>query len=63
MKFLQETTNNWKCDYNVPNHIYMVNGIKAVGYIKQGTDKKIMFKKPIFFDRRNRTFNELKNYE
>jgi len=61
MKYLQEVTDNWKCEYRVPNHIYMINGIKAIGYIKEGTTEKIMFSKPIFFDRRNRKFKELKS--
>lgn len=62
-KYLKETTVWDKCDYNVPNHTYLVSGIKAVGYIKEGTTEKIMFKKPVFFDRRYRTFVELKNVD
>lgn len=60
-KYLQETTNTWICDYRVPNHTYIVSGMKAVGYIKEGTSEEIMFKKPMFFDRKGRTFKELKN--
>ena len=61
MKYLQETT-NWSevTEVNIPNHIYIVEGIKAFGYIKENTKEKIMFKKPLPFSTRKRSFKEVK---
>lgn len=62
MRYLQETT-DWDCGYNVPNHIYIVeNGRsgRALGYIQAGTTTPKMFKKPAPFDRKHRTFTEIK---
>ena len=57
MIFLKETN----CiDY--PAHTYLLENRKSykiVGYIKEGTDKIIMFPKPLSFDRRKRTFKEV----
>ena len=64
MRYLQETTDDWKCDYTVPNHTYIVEDGRSgrlLGYVKEGTVDKIMFSKPFPFDRKNRTFKELKN--
>lgn len=58
MDFLKETT-VWDCEYNVPNHIYLVEGTTAFGYIKEGTDEIIMFSKGVFFDKRKRQFKKL----
>jgi hypothetical protein len=64
MRFLKEITDDWKCDYNVPCHTYIVedgrNG-RLLGYIKDGRNEPMMFSKPYAFDRRNRKFKELKN--
>jgi hypothetical protein len=60
MKYLRETTNDWHTEYRVPNHTYIVSGVKCVGYIKEGTTEEIMFKKPVFFDKRYRKFEEVK---
>jgi len=63
MRYLKETTVWDKCEYNVKNHTYIVQdgrGGKMLGYVKSGTSEKVMFAKPMFFDRRNRTFKELK---
>lgn len=62
MKVLQEITEWDKVDYNVPNHIYIVEdgrGGRLLGYVKQGTEEPIMFSKPFPFDRKNRKFKEL----
>jgi len=61
MKYLQETTNWDNLEYRVPNHIYIISGIKCVGYIKEGTTEEIKFKNPVFFYRRYRKFKEIKN--
>ena len=60
MKRLKETTTDFKCDYRVPMHTYLIEKSKAVGYIKEGTDVEIMFPKPMFFDQRKRSFVEVK---
>jgi len=60
MIYLKETT-VWDTDYHVPNHTYMFDKGKCVGYIKEGTTDKIMFKKPsVQFSKRYRTFKEVK---
>jgi hypothetical protein len=63
MRYMQETTDWSDTDYNVPNHIYILEkgrGGRLLGYIKQGTTDKIMFSKPFPFFNKNRTFKELK---
>jgi len=60
MKYLQETTADWKAEYRVPCHTYMLNdGDKAIGYIKEGTTKEIMFSKPHTFERKGRKFKTI----
>ena len=62
MKFsyLKETT-KFDVDYNVPMHTYIMQGSKCVGYIKEGTEEKIMFNKPsVQFSKKGRTFVEVK---
>lgn len=57
MKVLQETT-VW--EDRTPNHTYFLEGDRCVGYIPAGTDNPIMFRKPMRFDKRRRTFSEIK---
>ncbi len=59
MKLLQETT-EWKVP--TPNHIYIFDGSssKIAGYIKAGTKVAIKFSAPMGFDKRGRTFTEVK---
>ena len=54
---LKETTK-----WDNPNHTYFVTDDKqkVLGYIKQDTTEEIMFKTPLKFDVRRRTFKELK---
>lgn len=59
-KYLKEVTSDWKCEYRVPNHTYIVSGFKVLGYIKEGTTEEIMFKKPMMFNQRYRKFEEVK---
>jgi hypothetical protein len=57
--YLKETT-KWKD--NVPNHTYIFSdkkSIKVLGYIKEGTDEVITFKKALTFNKRYRTFKEV----
>jgi len=57
MKILKETT-NWK----FPNHTYYLNDEqdKVLGIKQEGTNEVQMFKQPLRFQKRNRTFIELK---
>jgi hypothetical protein len=59
MQALQETT-KWASD-KTPNHVYLVDGTKLLAYIRKGTMEPVWFNKPMKnFDRRYRTFRELK---
>lgn len=63
MRYLQETTNWDNVGYSVPNHTYIVEDGRSgrlLGYIKQGRTDAIMFSKPYPFDRKHRTFKEIK---
>jgi hypothetical protein len=60
MKLLKETTVWDKVDYKVPNHTYMIENTKCVGYIRESDGKEFRFTKPMFFDRRGRKFQEIK---
>ena len=59
-EYFQETTTDWKAEYRVPCHTYLVENGKMVGYIKEGTTKTIMFKKAKPWDRRGRKFTKVK---
>ena len=59
MNILKEITDDWKCTYHVPNHYYILEGTRAIGYIKENTKTPIIFSKPIFFDKRKRKFVKL----
>ena len=60
MVILQETT-DWG-QHTASNHIYYLtdNKERLLAYIKAGTNEPMVFSKPIRFDRRGRTFKELK---
>lgn len=59
MKLLKETT-QYTVDYKVPMHTYAFEYGKCVGYIKEGTDKLVRFKKPsVHFNKKGRTFKEI----
>lgn len=60
-KILIETTNNWKCDYNVPCHSYEIDAKgNLVAYQIEGTDDWIEFKTKLPFKKTGRTFIEVK---
>jgi len=54
---VQETTK-----WDTPNHIYILNDDKSkmFGYIPVGNTEPVMFQKPMKFDKRHRTFKEIK---
>jgi hypothetical protein len=60
MIILQETT-DWG-EHRTPNHIYYLTDNKEnlLAYIKAGSNEPTVFSKPIRFDRRGRTFKEIK---
>ena len=60
--YYQETTKDWKADYAVPNHIYILTKDKrdSFGFINANTLVSKIFKKPIPFSPKGRTFKLLK---
>ena len=62
MIVVRETT-VWDGDY--PNHIYILSDDKSkmLAYVKVGTDEYKVFKKPIGFDTRGRTFELMQKVE
>lgn len=54
MEILRETTED------LPKHDYAVEGTKALAYRKWSEGEWIVFKKPVSFDKRGRTFSTLK---
>ena len=63
-QYLQETTSDWKVDYRVPCHIYIMDGAKNVGYIKEGTNEVLMYSKPSAqFSKTRRKFKKLTQKE
>ena len=55
MEAIRETT-VWDALFQ-PNHTYLMNGSKAVAYIKEGTTEPFYFSKPMMLDKRRRTFS------
>lgn len=46
VRLKQEITVWDKCDYEVPNHIYLIEKRQLIGYIPVGTTKAQYFKQP-----------------
>jgi len=59
LKALKEIT-VWDMEGKQPNHIYLMKGDKALGYIKWGVGKAEYFKNPMQIDKRCRKFETLK---
>jgi hypothetical protein len=59
--YMKETTNDWKTDYRVPCHTYIMDGSTCIGYIKEGTVEEIIFSKPSkLFSKTGRKFVKVK---
>jgi hypothetical protein len=60
MKLLQETTSDWTTP--TPNHIYIFgsSSMYAIGYIKAGEKKAQKFTTRMRFDKKRRTFKEVR---
>ena len=56
---VRETT-VWKDVAVQSNHVYLMDGDKAVAYIKWGAGEAFYFKKPLRLDKRGRKFETLK---
>lgn len=55
MEALREVT-EWKSGYRAPNHVYLMNGSKAVAYKRWGVEAPVYFKTPMQLDKRKRQF-------
>jgi hypothetical protein len=61
---LAKETTVWDCEHRQPNHTYLMSDSKekVFGYFKWHNPKEfMMFKKPIRFDKRYRTFKVIKS--
>ncbi len=56
----KETT-VWTDGVTTVNHTYLLNGDKAVAYIRYGTTEPFWFKVPIRIDKRGRKFEQVSN--
>lgn len=59
MQALRETT-VWSGVTVQPNHVYLMDGDKAVAYLKWGKGQAFYFKNPLRLDKRGRKFVEVK---
>jgi hypothetical protein len=60
MKILKEVT-QWKVPYRQPNHVYLMDGDRALAYVRWGQGEPEYFATPTRIDRRGRKFIEVNN--
>lgn len=60
MRWMRETT-VWE-DGSDCNHLYLLDGDKAYGYVAKGTNQHKVFKQPLRLDLRGRTFTLVKEF-
>jgi hypothetical protein len=59
MRVVKEIT-NWDLDYQ-PNHTYLLDGDKVLGYIPSNSTEPRYLKRPMTFDTRGRKLVEIKD--
>jgi hypothetical protein len=63
MEVIKELTDDWKTDYRVPCHTYVLNkGGKCVGYRRESGEINV-FAKPLAFDKKRRKFEKVVDKE
>lgn len=60
VKAMLETT-HWEAEHRQSNHVYWMDGDKAVGYSAWGTNAPFYFKNPLRINRSGRKFKEVPN--
>lgn len=50
----------WNVEHAQPNHTYLLDGMNMLAYIKNEESTPFYFKNPIRFNKRGRSFTELK---
>ena len=60
MKWMRETT-EWA--EPTPNHLYLMDGDKALAYVRAGTNEHKVFSKPMVLDLRGRKFAEVRRFD
>lgn len=61
MKWMRETT-VWEDGMDC-NHLYLLDGDKCLAYVMKGTNEHKVFKNPLRFDLRGRTFEFVKEFK
>lgn len=59
MKIMMELT-EWAVPYRQPNHVYLMDGDRALAYVPWGQGQPITFARPSRMDLRGRRFVEVK---
>ena len=63
METLLEVTDDWKTEYTVPCHTYLLNnGGKCVAY-RRASGEINVFAKPLMFDKKRRKFKKVVDKE
>jgi hypothetical protein len=63
-RYIYQETTDWG-EHTASNHVYIFTeppkgrAVKAIGYVKEGSNKVELWRTPYMIDLRNRTFREL----